>query len=52
LRWHLHQLDPTYEVPLRRLDRASHLDRVSRWLARREQELQVRLVASSQRSAP
>jgi transposase len=43
LRWHLHQLDPTFEVPLRRLDRASHLDRVGRWLARREQELQVRL---------
>jgi transposase len=43
LRWHLHQLDPTFEVPLRRLDRASHLDRVARWLARREQELQVRL---------
>src|SRR3954468_12930381 len=43
LRWHLHQLDPTYEVPLRRLDRASQLDRVGRWLARREQELQVRL---------
>ena len=43
LRWHLHQLDPTYEVPLRRLDRASHLDRVGRWLTRREQELQVRL---------
>jgi transposase len=43
LRWHLHQLDPTYEVPLRRLDRASHLDRVGRWLVRREQELQVRL---------
>src|SRR5262249_12222025 len=43
LRWHLHQLDPTYEVPLRRLDRVSHLDRVGRWLARREQELQVRL---------
>jgi transposase len=43
LRWHLHQLDPTYEVPLRRLDRASHVDRVGRWLARREQELQVRL---------
>ena len=43
LRWHLHQLDPTYEVPLRRLDRASHLDRVARWLARREPELQVRL---------
>ena len=35
LRWHLHQLDPTYEVPLRRLDRALHLERVARWLARR-----------------
>src|SRR5436309_11188435 len=43
LRWHLHALDPTYEVPLRRLDRASHLERVARWLARREQELQVRI---------
>jgi len=43
LRWHLHQLDPTYEVPPRRLDRASQLDRVGRWLARREQELQVRI---------
>jgi transposase len=43
LRWHLHQLDPTYEVPLRMLSRASHLERVARWLARREQELQVRL---------
>ena len=43
LRWHLHQLDPTYEVPLRRLDRASHLDRVGHWLASREQELQVRI---------
>jgi transposase len=43
LRWHLHQLDPTFEVPLRRLDRASQLERVSRWLARRDQELQVRI---------
>jgi transposase len=43
LRWHLHQLDPTYAVPLRMLSRASRLERVSRWLARREQELQVRL---------
>jgi transposase len=43
LRWHLHQLDPTYEVPLRRLDRASHLERVARWLARLKPELQVRL---------
>jgi transposase len=43
LRWHLHQLDPTFEVPLRMLGRSSHLERVNRWLARRQPELQVRL---------
>ncbi|MGH3085027.1 MAG: IS110 family transposase [Gaiellaceae bacterium] len=43
LRWHLHALDPTFEVPLRKLSRASELERVGRWLARREQEMQVRL---------
>src|SRR5215218_1627228 len=43
LRWHLHALDPTFVVPLRMLSRASHLDRVGRWLARQAQELQVRL---------
>jgi transposase len=43
LRWHLHELDPTLVVPLRRLDRASQLERVDRWLARREQEVQVRI---------
>src|SRR5258708_766736 len=43
LRWHLHQLDPTFAVPLRMLGRASHLERVGRWLARQEQELQVPL---------
>jgi transposase len=43
LRWHLFQLDPTLSVPLRMLGRSSHLERVSRWLARQEQELQVRL---------
>ena len=43
LRWHLYQLDPTFVVPLRMLGRESHLQRVSRWLARRDQELQVRL---------
>jgi transposase len=42
LRWHLHALDPTF-VPLRMLGRGSHLERVSRWLARREPEMQVRL---------
>jgi len=31
LRWHLYQLDPTYEVPLRMLARSSHLERVARW---------------------
>jgi hypothetical protein len=41
LRWHLHQLDPTFAVPLRMLGRASHLERVGRWLARQEQEVQV-----------
>jgi transposase len=52
LRWHLHQLDPTFEVPLRRLDRASHLERVARWLARREQNCRCGSHASSsQRSA-
>jgi transposase len=43
LRWHLHQLDPTFAVPLRMLTRRPHLERVSRWLARQDQELQVRL---------
>lgn len=43
LRWHLYQLDPTFAVPLRLLARPSHLERVSRWLARQEQQLQVRL---------
>src|SRR4051812_3623988 len=27
LRWHLHQLDPTFQVPLRMLARKSHLER-------------------------
>jgi len=43
LRWHLFQLDPTYVVPLRMLGRASHLERVSRWLARRAPALPLRL---------
>src|SRR6266511_3579746 len=43
LRWHLHELDPSFVVPARRLDRLTHLERVARWLARREQEAQVRV---------
>jgi transposase len=43
LRWHLHQLDPSLAVPLRMLGRASHLERVSRWLARQPDAVQVRI---------
>jgi transposase len=43
LRWHLHALDPTFVVPLRMLSRSTHLERVGRWLARQQPELQVRL---------
>src|SRR6266545_7537532 len=43
LRWHLHQLDPSFVVPARALDRPVHLDRVGRWLARRPAEVQVRV---------
>jgi transposase len=43
LRWHLHQLDPTLTVPPGALDRAIQLERVGRWLARREQTVQVRI---------
>jgi transposase len=43
LRWHLHQLDPSFVVPARHLDRPLHLDRVARWLVRRDQDVQVRI---------
>jgi transposase len=43
LRWHLHALDPTYAVPLRKLSRATQLDRVGRWLARQQPDMQGRL---------
>jgi transposase len=43
LRWHLHQLDPFFAVPARHLDRSGQLDRVGRWLARREQDVQARI---------
>ena len=43
LRWHLHQLDPSFAVPARRLDRAAQLDRVGRWLARQEQDVQAQI---------
>jgi transposase len=43
LRWHLHQLDPSFFVLAKGLDRPVHLDRVARWLARRPAEVQVRV---------
>jgi transposase len=43
LRWHLHQLDATFVISAGALDRAMHLDRVGRWLARRKPEVQVRV---------
>ena len=43
LRWHLHQLDSTLPVPPGALARAIQLERVGRWLARREQSVQVRI---------
>jgi transposase len=43
LRWHLHELDPALAVPPGALDRAAQLERVGRWLARREQTVRVRI---------
>jgi transposase len=43
LRWHLHELDPTAQVPLGALDRMVWLDRLGRQLARRERSIQVRI---------
>jgi len=43
LRWHLHELDPSLQVPLGALDRSLWLDRIARRLARCEQTLQVQI---------
>ena len=43
LRWHLHDLEPEFEVPAGALDRKLWLDRCGRRLARREQTTQVRI---------
>jgi transposase len=43
LRWHLHELDPEFELPPGCLDRRCWLDRVGRRLGRREQTVQVRI---------
>jgi transposase len=43
LRWHLHELDPSLQVPLGALDRAVWLDRLARQLARREPTILARI---------
>lgn len=43
LRWHVHDLDPECEPPPRSLTRSRHVERVGRFLARREQTAQVRV---------
>ena len=43
LRWHLHQLDPSLSVPAGSLDRTVQLDRIGRWLSRRQADAQVRV---------
>jgi transposase len=43
LRWHLHALDPAFQVPLGALDRTIWLERLARQLGRREQTTQLRI---------
>jgi transposase len=43
LRWHLHDLDPTLQVPRGRVGRSSWMERLSRRLARLEQTSRVRI---------
>jgi transposase len=43
LRWHLHELDPEWAVPLGALDRGVWLDRLARRLARGEQTVLVQI---------
>jgi transposase len=43
LRWHLHELEPSLQVPLGALDRSLWLDRLARRLARAEQTVQAEI---------
>jgi transposase len=43
LRWHLHDLDPGFEIPAGALDRFCWLDRIAVRLRRRAQTVQVRI---------
>ncbi|MFN2617745.1 MAG: IS110 family transposase [Thermoleophilaceae bacterium] len=46
LRWHIHDLDPDRQPPPKTLRRRVWIDRVSRYLASREQSTQVRVARS------
>jgi transposase len=43
LRWHLHELDPSLQVPLGALDRTIWLERLGRQLSRRQYTTQTRI---------
>src|SRR5438034_706789 len=43
LRWHLHDVDPTFEVPRRRVGSRAWMERLARRLARLEQTSRVRI---------
>lgn len=43
LRWHLHDIDPTIEVPLRSLGRFKWLDKVDEILSKKDQTVQVQI---------
>lgn len=43
LRWHLHEIDPEFSIPARGIPNPANLDKLARWLARREQTTQVRI---------
>jgi transposase len=44
LRWHLHELDPGFQVPVGGLDRTVWLDRLARRFSRCEQTTQIAIV--------
>lgn len=43
LRWHLHDIDPSFEIPLRALDRFCWLDRIEQRLAKEPASTAVRI---------
>lgn len=43
LRWHMHQIDPDYEMGYQWRNQPSQLDKLGRWLQRQEQTMRVRI---------